>query len=1045
MARAEFAFLHVHSWYSTRTGVPSISELAERAAHLGYRALALTDYCSLAGVPEFVQQCRTRNVKPLVGAEVPLTLPLAGGFVTDRFVFLAEDDTGYLNLSRFLTEVFSKTTVSVPAGLAHGLSIPLQMLHSFASGLIVITGGTAAKLTEFIVSASWEFTHQYLNSLFELFDREQICLAVDHPNIALPLKHFARRHGLTAVAAPAIYYLSPADSLAYVFLSGQPCPAIFLPNARASDSPLHHLARHEEVQSFFHSDYELLGATLRIVERCHALQSAFRPRFPTLDVPRTAPDAYLYDVVSREAERLFKEIKPEIRTRLDAELAAVQREGLADRFILLHSLIRYCRDHGVTIGVGGGDLVTSLVAYVLGLTQVNAHDFKLNFCGFGNVRAAGTTETFALEIPVEAAPVVEKFLEEFIGEGHCARVGRYSVTSRSALIRALSEWMGLDQRSAASTELVERDGLRHFHSFVKHSTDSVALPSPQVLAFLLSRLLGRPEELSFSETDMAISSERLEYLVPLARIGGSLCTQVGAAGLDVMRIPRLILSTSPQLRILNSAAAWIREEQNLDVAKAPLDDPRTYELLRRGLTLGIEPFQSMRMRMLLRHQAPRNFRELLKVRSEDALATGDARDIRHFLPECLLGYRLAYVKAHFPACFFAAAFSRMAESKQTKRLAAFFREAREMGVKILGPDINRSSYQFTIERGAVRCGLSMIKAVGEKTYHEIDQARSRGEFEDLLDLRRRTERRIVNSAVLANLIRAGALDCFEEDRNALLARLETLDDEAAEHAGTLFDEVAEALGAGTAPSSAREILQQEIEATDVPISVDPISLFSLTMRRASAARFGSLSRRDVGRDVSVVGFLNHIDEQPTKEGGVDVYCADFDGYPLHIPAKVRQAYERNLSAEEPLYVCGVAHQTTDGAIAVRAHAIFTLSEVEELSGAVRSISLDLGGENLHTLRLLGHLIRRYKKGTTRLDVLSIPTGFATRLLAWRIHRSRVFFCPGLYYQLRKILTENQIELVFTDETTEHYAMSLLAPFQYAKSSSSETLPAIELY
>lgn len=1040
MARSEFAFLHVHSWYSPRTGVASVPELVERAAHLGYGALALTDYCSLAGVPEFVYQCRCRNVKPIIGTEVPVAFPTPEGASTERLVLLAEDDKGYANLSSLLTSLFVESEIDFPAVFTGKFSVPLEKLATYATGVIVLLGGTSSKFSELVQNADWETAQHYLTALRRLFDLQHICIAVEHVRLASSHRDFARRHGLIAVAAPSVHYLAVADRLVHLFLSGQPCPTLFSPKAPPEDLSFHHLGRHEEVEKYFQKDIELLAASIRIADRCRALQSTFQPLFPSLDLPRISSDAYLSDIVSREAENRFKNVTHEIRTRLDSELAAVHREGLADRLILLHALVRYCRENGVTVGVGTSDLATSLIAYVLGLTRVDPLRFKLNFSGFGNIRIAGSAETLTVELPTDAAPVVMRFFHEYIRGSSCARIGRYLTASRTQIQRQVCEWMALDAHSASAVEVGERDGLRHFGSFVKHSLDSITLPNPQVLAFVLSRLLGRPQDLTFSETDLAIYGRNLAQLVPLVRSDGQVCTQVAGHALDVFRVPRLVLSASQQLKVLDIAARWVREEGNFDIDQIQLDDPRTHELLRRGFTLGIEPFQSMHMRKLLRQESPRNFRELLKIRSEDAFATGDSRDIRHFIPESLLAYYLAYIKAHFPACFFAALFSRVSLQKQARRLAAFFREAREMGVRILGPDINRSHYQFTIEHGAVRCGLCMIKGVGEKTYREIEQARSRGEFESLDDLRRRTERRIVNNVALLNLIRSGACDCFGEDRDSLVAALENAELGAAEATDSLFSETLRETG----EVSLQKIVWQEMEATDVPISVDPLVLFSHVIKRSRAVRFDSLSRRDVEREVALVGYINHIDEHPIKEGGIETFCADFDGYPLYIPTKVRQAYETNLSADEPLYVWGVVHWDSDEALAVRARAIFTLTQVEELSNAVAGISLDLRGENFHTLRLVRSIVRRYKKGKTRLRLHPDSNGFLMRFATWSLNRLRLYFCPGLYYQLQKVLLDKQIELVFEDNSSEEYALRLLAPFQYAKKSSSGQLQAIGL-
>jgi DNA polymerase III alpha subunit len=1014
--------------------VPGVAELVERAAAIGYRSLALTDFCSLTGIPEFVSKCRFRSIKPIVGAEIPIELNAGNERLVDRVILLAENEQGYGNLSRLITQFFGQWSKFFPlAARDCTIGVPLDQLAEFSDGLIAILGPEESHLEHYFVNAHTAEATSYATQLLSVFPASNTFVAVTSARTAAAIKIFCRTKRIQPVACPAVYYLSPSDRLAYLYLRRDPCPSSFSPDSNEEGAGLNHLARHDEVEEFFHRDIALLSTTLQIADRCRALTGTFRTRFPVLELPRgVAPDSYLRDQLAREVERLYPEQTPLIRDRLSQEFNALVRAGLAEKFILLHALMRHCREHGVTVGVGSGEIVTSLIAYALGLTQVDPIHFRLNFSGFNTATNSASADSFAIEVPSEAAPVIAKFFDERLGSLRCARVGQFTPMPRAALVKDLLAWMGADPQDAGEIDITERDETRPFNSFVKTTFSSVTLPDVQVAAFLLSRLLGRPHEFSFSENEIAISSDRLDCLVPLVRVEGQEATQVEADGLNTFRIPRLILSTSPHLRALDMAARWIRDEEDYDVTRAPLDDGRTFELLRRGLTLGIEPFQSMHMRGLLRREAPQNFNGLLKVRAAEAALANDSRDIRHFIPECLLGYRLAYVKAHFPACFFAAMFSRLAQAKQTRRLAPFFREAREMGVKILGPDINRSAYNFTIERNAVRCGLSLVKLVGERTYREIDAARARGEFQDLVDLRRRTERRVVNSAVLENLIRAGALDCFELNRNELLAMLRQLVEAEAEDYTSLLSPDFELQPPDLPAPSPREIAEQEISATDVAISVELLQEYASLLKRTRAQRFGMLSRRCVGREVTLAGYINYIDDEPIRMGNVDVYLLDFDGYPVLVPAKVRDAFAPAFSPNEPVLILGHGQADANAELAVKAFAVYTLAEVEHLSQAVAEIELNLAEENLHTMRLLYGLLRRFRRGSTTITIASAPPTWSCQLFTRLMHKRRVFFCPPLYNQLKTILTENQVTLHFRDSAAQEHAMRLLAPFRYGK-------------
>jgi DNA polymerase III alpha subunit len=1047
MVRTEFAYLHVHSWFSERTGVASVSELVSRAAALEIRTLALTDFCSMAGVPEFVDLCRHNGIHGIPGVELPVVVQSEEKRFVDRIVFLAQNNDGYSNLTRLLSSALANgareplsETGDPPAWIS------INQLSGALDNVIAIAGVQSSLVETLVAEDDQPRASVYLQHLAHLLGPRNLALGV--PSAARQAAYKALAHGLNLpiVATPPVRYLFPADRLAFLYLSGEPCPHSFSPTATAAatDIPLSHLARSHEVCQHFGNEVGLLHESIRIADRCRALTGILRTRFPVPDLPRgCTPETFLNDLLLRQVALLYPDRSETVRDRVMQEFNVVVQEGLAEKLILVHALVNHCRQKGITLGVGSGTLVTSVIAYLLGLTQVDPIFFHLNFCGFLERQGGSDYDAFLLEMPSEAASTILEFFDQTAGARTCARVARYVPPARPALVRDLSEWLGVPVPPLNSVAQDKRDAFRQFDSFVRAPLGVVNLPDPQVLGFLLSRLLGRPAELASAEDELAISGEPLDNIVALAVVEGEPCTQCNSAALNIYRVPRLLLSSSQQLRVLDAAARWIREEDDeLNISQVSLDDPRTYELLRRGLTLGIEPFHTMSMRMRLRREAPKNFNCLLKARAAEAAQRGEPHDIRHFIPECLLAYRLAYAKAHFPACFFAAIFSRMALGKSRRRLAPLLREAREMGLRILPPDINRSGYFCSVDGNAVRLGLCLVKGLGERTYREIEAARNSGEFEDLLDLRRRTDRRLVNNTILENLARAGALDSFELNRHELLALIDQIRRSEARHLDDYFSPAFDLQPPELPPPTPRELLTMELDAADVPLSCDPLRIFSTVVRRSGARHPGEIGRRNVGREVTLVGYVNQLDEPYGDGAPVDHYYVDFDGFALVVPHKVKQVYEAELASHEPLLVVGVPHSTADGDFVVKANALFTLSQVEELARQVRSVTVDLGQENFRTVWLLRRIIAAYRRGTTRFIVAPPPPATPARLLALLMSRRKVFFCPPLFYQLKKVLTENQITIDFVDENAREWAMHLLRPFHTRKAGSSDALPAV---
>ncbi len=1043
-----FAYLNIHSWYSAGSGVASVSEIVRRARDLEVRNLALTDFCSLAGIPEFLGLCRENGIKGIPGLELPVALPSCEEMLLDRLVLLAENLQGYSNLTRLLSLVLGSGSRYAPA---RGGNLPavatLQQLEKHSDGIIAIVGASGSLLDKFFSTEQKQLAASYLSVLSEIFPASNLVVGCSHVSRLRNARELARSQGCGVIALPPVRYLLPEDRLAYHFLAGQPCPGSFSPSASlgSPNDVLMHLAPPAQLRSVFGKNEDILHEALRVADRCRVIDRIPPPPFPTLDPPHGyPPESYLWDILSREVEERYPERAAAARERLAREFEFVRRDNLAEKLILLHALIRYCRQRGCVMGVGSGPAVTSLVAYLLGISQVDPLQFQLNFCGFSDQVSADAAEAFSLEVSADAGNVIRDFFDLTFGSWRVAHVGHYSSPSRQALARELSAWMGVSGSAAHSAEQTERDASQPFERFVQAPLGVVNLPDPRVLNFLLSRLLERPTELTAVAEEFAVTRESLDAFLPLVTVAGLPVTQYDGEALARIRIPRLRLTSSQQLRVLDSAVRWIREEeQDFDIARVPLDDLRTYELLRQGLTLGIEPFQSVSMRSRLRRAAPTNFNLLLKARADEATQRGEDHDLRHFIPECLLAYRLAYTKAHFPPCFYAAALSRCALSRPRRPLAALVRESDRMGVRIIPPDITRSGWLCSVEGDAIRLGMCVVKGLGEKTYREIDNARSKVEFQSFHDLYRLTDRRVVNVAVLENLIKSGALDSFEHNRNELLALLDLIRSSDARQLGECFSSDFDIQPPKLPPPSPRELVEMEIAAMDVAISVDPLRVYASVIKRTGARPPGDLSRRCVGHEVTLVGYINAIDDITTGAGTpTEHVVVDFGGFPLVLPSKVRLAYESIISLQRPLLVYGTPHLTSEGELVTRAVALFSLAEVDELSSAVKSIELCLEEENAHTLWLLMRLFRKFGRGRTRLHLATRPLAGWARFLSYLLQRRRCYFCPPLFYELKKILTQNQISIEFVDNDAREWAMRLLMPFTHRSGASSQAMPAV---
>lgn len=1044
----DFVHLHVHSHFSP-DGVASVRDLVRYAERLGMRALALTDQDTLAGVAAFCTACKDSGIRPVIGCDMTI-VPIAQSQMNNdrpfRMVLLAETEAGYRNLV---------TLVNMSHGHARRdkLGIDLEMLEKHSGGIIALTGSSSSELYHLLLNNRVEETENYIRKLARIFGRENLVLQLEDVESSrqkqindriFALSNFL---GVRCVATNAVCYLRPEDSLARDFLVRGRFPSFLQFQAARDTAQSQHVASGMQMRDRFLKYPRALYATEEVADRCSFQLNYQKRRFPVHDFVRGFDaDSFLWDLTFREARSRFVELSPEMKNRLNEEFDHIKTHGLSNNMLLLWNISQFVRKNKISVGVGRGDVITSLVAYILGITRINPLDYKMRFMGFAH---PGETEpALSVEMPVRHIEALHDFMRETFGKDFCSAVGKYSWWSKSGLAREVRAWLyAKPGRTDQPRELPDSRALTvdsPMEDFFPGKVDGVALPSSEFEEFLLSRLLPRPKELVLDENQFAISSENLNHLTPRVPVEDQLVTQMDSHALDLFHIPRLTVITDPVLNILDSAAGWVRKEENsaFDPDRIPMDDDASYDLLCRGLTNGIEPFGSITLKSLLRAHRPRNFMALLKIKGmEKAPNSGEDSDVREHVPECLLTYRCAYVKAHYPMSFMASLLTHT--FRKRRKFTVILREAKQMGLKILPPDINLSVYEFSQVHKAIRTGLMVVSGMGSRVYAEIHDTRKGGDFNDLMDLVRRTDSRLVNTRLLSNLVKVGALDGFGMRRSQMLHLIEhdvEITRRNSELPG-LFDEQEDR------PSTAisvdppdipemplQEIIRNEIAAAGYCIGYDQLLLYKDLVDKCRALAPGDLLPRMVGKEVHVAGFLDHVElESPLVDDNEHILL-DLEGHVVTMPMKIGRLYDQALHANAPVLIGGTVNRRKDE-VYVKGFTAFTLRMVQEMSQRVHEVELDLAGEDTRTIRLIKNLVSYYRGQGTSIKLKNVPEGAMAKWFARGVERSQLFFSPAFYYALKKILPEDRIRIV-ADPDMDPALLQALSPLKYGHNDSA---------
>jgi DNA polymerase III subunit alpha len=641
MPHADFVHLRVHSAYSLAEGAIKLKELVARTREERAPAVALTDHGNLFGALEFALAATEAGVQPIIGCDLPLAAPRTRGAgrpqpAPEALVVLAQSEIGYRNLMALVSAAF----LLAEGGEAPALS--LAQLSAHAEGLIALTGGAAGPLGRRLLEGNAAAAGELLDRLGALFPNRLYIELQRHgmpeqAEIEPALLELAYRRGLPLVATNDAYFTdaSMAEAQDVLLCIGQGTVASAADRRRLT--PEHRLKSAAEMRALFADLPEAVDNTLTIARRCSFAPAARAPILPPFASADGKSEAdVLRDEAARGLDRRLGThvFRPEMDAaqreaasvpyfaRLAAEHEVIVSMGFAGYFLIVADFIRWAKQNGIPVGPGRGSGAASVVAWSLGITDLDPLRWGLLFERFLNPERVSMPD-FDIDFCQERRDEVIHYVQQRYGQDRVAQIITFGKLQARAVLRDVGRVLAMPYSQVDRiTKLVPNNPANPV-TLAKAIEGEPRLQSmrdeePEVarLFEIALKLEGLYRNASTHAAGVVIGDRPLTELVPLYRDPRGLmpATQFSMKYVEQAGLVKFDFLGLKTLDVLDRTVALLkRRGVALDLERLPLDDPGAFLLMQRGETTGVFQLESTGMRDVLRRLKPDRFEDIIAI------------------------------------------------------------------------------------------------------------------------------------------------------------------------------------------------------------------------------------------------------------------------------------------------------------------------------------------------------------------------------------------------------------------------------------------------
>lgn len=613
---SDFVHLHIHSEFSLLDGANRIKDLPVRAKELGMKAMAITDHGVMYGVIDFYKACKKEGIKPIIGAEV---------YVASRtrfdkepqdkryyhLILLAKNNKGYQNLSKLVSLGFTE-------GYYYKPRIDLEILEKYHEGIICLSACLAGAVSQAILNGDIEKAEKVAKWHKNVFG-EDYYLEIQNNGVKEQVMvnqkiiQIARRLNIPIVATNDAHYLKKEDAYNHeVLLCIQTGKRITDEDRMRFETDELYVKSPEEMSEYFKNFPDAIENTVKIAEKCNVEFEFGHTILPNYDVPEEFSTHYdyfkklCYDGIKI---RYGENPSQEILDRAEYELKIISQMGYVDYYLIVWDYINYAKSVGIPVGPGRGSGAGSILAYAIGITDIDPMKYSLLFERFLNPERISMPD-FDVDFCYERRGEVIDYVEKKYGKDHVSQIITFGTMSARMVIR--------DVGRALDMPYADCDKLAKMIPNELHITIDKALEQNKELRDLYEQdedvgkmldiaraLEGMPRQASTHACGVVITKEPVDTYVPLYVRDGQISTQFIMTTLEELGLLKMDFLGLRTLTVIQDAINLVKENRGIDVEfDKEMGDANVYKLWQNGESVGIFQFESQGMTNFMKELKP---------------------------------------------------------------------------------------------------------------------------------------------------------------------------------------------------------------------------------------------------------------------------------------------------------------------------------------------------------------------------------------------------------------------------------------------------------